>query len=151
MGAVAPHLRKESSSYQARVTDHELINTFHFEDCCFCIVCVWQKKTKLAADVGADAALIYRRVFTAWSWCKQPPLQSGVAREQRPTLLFTQSHDSTAAAGLRFSREMLYWKFDVCVQVVQVKVKNTDGQRQQSFFSWTCWLCTVGLQGSLTL
>lgn len=32
MGAVAHHLRKQSSSYQTRVTDNELINVFGLFD-----------------------------------------------------------------------------------------------------------------------
>lgn len=67
MGAVAPHLRKESSSSQTRVTDHELIDKFYPKHVVFALFVFDKRKTKtqLAADVGADAAMINQRVFTA--------------------------------------------------------------------------------------
>lgn len=37
MGAVAPHLRKQSSSYKTRVTDHELIHKFYLEGVVFAL------------------------------------------------------------------------------------------------------------------
>lgn len=51
--------------------------------------------------------------------------------EERPGLLFNKSHDS-AAPGLCVSREMLNWKFDVCVVQAKREAQTPQDTRASS-------------------